>query len=84
MSADVETALGEVPLPKSIEELKTQASALKRCSACRQRQATHTVSMTLAKLGAGRGAVEFTIPKVPVCEACASQTVGLAKRALKA
>lgn len=84
MSADAEAALGEVPLPKSIEELRTQASALKRCTACRQRQATHTVSVTLAKLGAGRGSTEFTIPKVAVCEPCAAQVVGLAKRALKA
>jgi ribosomal protein L32 len=74
----------EVPLPKTVEELKEQAAALKRCSSCRQRQATHTVSVTLAKLGAGRGAVEFTVPRVPVCESCGSQAVGLAKRALKA
>lgn len=81
--SDVETALGEVPLPKSIEELRVQASAMKRCSACRQRQATHTVSVTLAKLGAGRGSVEFTVPKVAVCEPCGAQVVGIAKRALK-
>ena len=84
MMSDETGPLGELPLPKTIEELRAQATALKRCSACRQRQATHTVSVTVAKLGAGRGAVEFTIPRVAVCEACGAQVAGLAKRALKA
>jgi ribosomal protein L32 len=75
---------GEPPLPRTIEELKEQAAALRRCSACRQRQATHTVSITLARLGRGRGATEFTIPRVAVCESCGAQVVGIAKRALKA
>jgi hypothetical protein len=79
-----EDVIGEVPLPRSIEELRDQSKALKRCSACRQRQATHTVSLTLAKLGAGRGAVEFTLPRVPVCEICGAQVAGIARRALKA
>jgi hypothetical protein len=76
--------IGELPLPKSIAELREQGNALKRCSACRQRQATHTISLTLAKLGVGRGATEFTLHRVAVCEACGSQVAGLARRALKA
>jgi hypothetical protein len=79
-----EDVVGEVPLPRTIEELRSQANALKRCSACRQRQATHTISVTLAKIGGGRGAVEFTIPRVPVCEACGAQVAGITRRALKA
>jgi hypothetical protein len=79
-----EDVIGKLPLPNTIQELKEQAAALKRCSACRQRQATHTVSVTIAKLGAGRGATEFAIQKVPVCEPCAAQVGGLTKRALKA
>jgi hypothetical protein len=79
-----EDVVGEVPLPRSIEELRDQTKALRRCSACRQRQATYTISVTLARLGGGRGAIEFTIPRVPVCEACGAQVAGIAKRALKA
>lgn len=73
----------ELPLPKSIDELKEQAAALKRCSSCRQRQATHSISVTLAKLGVGRGSTEFAMQRVPVCEPCGAQVAGLARRALK-
>jgi len=83
MSAAEGSALGELPLPKTVEELKTQAVAVRRCSSCRQRQATHSVSVTLGELGDGGGTV-FRITKVPVCEACGAQSVALAKRALKA
>lgn len=76
-------ALGEIPLPKTIDELRLQARATKRCQACRQKPATHTVSLTLAELGAGRGSTAFTIPKVPVCESCGAQVAGIARRALK-
>jgi hypothetical protein len=70
-------------LPRTIDELKQQAKATRRCSSCRRETATHTVSVTVARLGQGSGATEFTIPKVPVCECCGAQAVGLIKRALK-
>jgi hypothetical protein len=76
--------MGSPGLPKTIDELKEQTAALKRCTSCRQKQATRTVSLTIAKLGAGRGSTEFAIQRVPVCEPCAAQVGGLVQRALKA
>lgn len=78
------TETNEQPLPLTIAELRTQSQRMRRCTVCRKEQATHSVSVTIARLGAGRGSVEFTVPKVPVCESCGAQVVGITRRALKA
>jgi hypothetical protein len=73
----------EVRKPTTFAELKDQAQANVACRRCGTVGATHTLSLTAARLGAGRGATVTQIQKVPVCEKCGVDIVVVVKRALK-
>lgn len=68
--------------PRTFAELKEVANATITCQRCGQRPATHSLSMTAAKLGSAR-AIEAMLRKVPVCEPCGVEVFALFKRALK-
>ena len=67
--------------PKTFDELKL--ISVRSCRRCGS-HATHTLSVTAAELGAGKGATVATLPRTPVCEACAVEIFMVVRRALKA
>jgi hypothetical protein len=70
--------------PKTFEELKHMTAGKKPCQRCGQKDSTHTISMTAAKVGQGRGGVVAQIQRVPVCEGCGVELFAVIKKALKA
>jgi hypothetical protein len=66
--------------PTTFEELKQLPTTCKRCG---NNTATHTLSLTVALLGQGRGSTVTTLPRVPVCEGCAVKVFVVVKDALK-
>jgi hypothetical protein len=67
--------------PRSFDELKVMPITCKRCGG---HPATHTLSMTVAQVGKGRGSVVTQVPRVPVCESCGVDVFLVFKKALKA
>ena len=67
--------------PSTFEELKLLG--FQTCRRCGNARSTHTISVTAAKVGAGRGAVVSQIQRTPVCEKCGVDIFSVIKRALK-
>ena len=83
MSADATSVLdGTNAKPKSFQDYRDMARKLTMCQRCGGRRATHTISVTAAKLGE-RG-IEAQIRRVPTCEQCGVEILAFAKKALKA
>jgi ribosomal protein L37E len=70
--------------PTTFAELKAHAKASTACRRCGAVGATHTISVTAAVLGQGRGSIVTQLPRVPVCEQCGVDVFSVIKRALKA
>lgn len=68
--------------PKSFQDYRDMARELTMCQRCANRRATHSISVTAAKLGE-RG-IEAQIRRVPTCEQCGVEILAFAKKALKA
>lgn len=68
--------------PKTFQDLRDMAKELTMCQRCGSRRATHTISITAAKLGE-RG-IEGQVRRVPTCEQCGVEVLAFVKKALKA
>lgn len=68
--------------PKTFADLK-ELTSVPQCRRCSQRTATHTLNMTAAKIGTGRGSTVAQISRTPLCEQCAVEIYAVVKKALK-
>lgn len=78
-----DTASGIAELPRTFEALKATGKPAVKCQACRVRAAVATVSVSLSHVGPERGQIA-QLRRVPVCEPCGSQVIGMNRKALKA
>jgi hypothetical protein len=68
--------------PRSFKELSELSPQL-ACNHCGERRSTHAISITVAKLGGGKGAIEKQIRAKPVCEQCAVKIWLINSKALR-
>jgi hypothetical protein len=77
---DTQATALEQAKPTTFEQLKRQPIQCKRCG---HATATHTLTLTVAEVGKGRGSTVTNLPRVPVCEGCAVKVFVVVKDALK-